>query len=98
MKITVSEQAQNWFIEELNLTSGSGIRFFGKYGGSTNVHSGFTTGMDIAQPSEDILGKTTEQEIIYFAETLDDWFFHGYDLEVGFDEKLGEPFYYYQAK
>jgi conserved hypothetical protein len=36
-----------------------------------------------------------ENGITYFVETGDEWFFHGHNLEVGFDEKLKEPSYSY---
>lgn len=95
MKISISDKGQAWFKNELDLASGDGIRFFGKYGGSTNVHVGFTTGMMIGQPSNQTLGETVIDGITYFTDESDDWFFHGYDLEVDFDEKLNEPTYKY---
>lgn len=96
MKITVSPKAQKWFTEELELAAGDNVRFFGKYGGSTNAHAGFTTGMEVAEPHSRLLGSVVEGEINYFAEESDDWFFHGYDLSVDYDEKKDEPTYFYE--
>ena len=95
MKLTISPKAQQWFTNELELEAGDGIRFFGKYGGSTNVHTGFTTGMAITSPSDKTLAKVNEQDISFFVDETDDWFFHGYDLVVDFDEKMDEPTYFY---
>lgn len=95
MKITISDKGQKWFENELGLTKGDGIRFFGKYGGSTNVHVGFTTGMSIGQPSGHTLGQIEINGVTYFAEESDDWFFHGYDLAVDYNEQLDEPVYTY---
>lgn len=95
MKITISNKGHEWFKNELGLVAGDGIRFFGKYGGSTNVHVGFTTGMGIGQPSTNILGQTVVDGITYFADETDDWFFRGYDLVVDFNSTLNEPTYTY---
>lgn len=98
MKITISDKCQAWFKKELDLSPGDGIRFFGKYGGSTNVHVGFTTGMMIGLPSAQTLGQAVLAGITYFVDETDDWFFHGYDLTVDFNETLNEPVYTYQAQ
>ncbi|QIL46332.1 hypothetical protein G7081_04255 [Vagococcus coleopterorum] len=98
MNLTISDKGQAWFKSELNLKDGDGIRFFGKYGGSTNVHVGFTTGMTIAEPSTNTLAKIEVNGITYFTEESDEWFFHGFDLAVDYDEKLDEPTYTYTAK
>ncbi|WP_314066894.1 hypothetical protein [uncultured Vagococcus sp.] len=95
MKITVSPKAQKWFTEELELETGDNVRFFGKYGGATNVHAGFTTGMEVTEPHRELLGSVAEGGINYFAEESDDWFFHGHDLLVDYDEKKDEPTYFY---
>lgn len=95
MKITISPKAQKWFADELELENGDNVRFFGKYGGSTNVHAGFTTGMEVAEPHRELLGSVTADGISYFAEESDDWFFHGHDLTVDYDEAKDEPTYFY---
>lgn len=98
MQLTISDKAQKWYIEELELTQGDGVRFFGKYGGSTNVHDGFTTGMQVVKPSEDVLAKVEHHGITFFTEKLDEWFFNGFDLSVEFDEALQEPCYVYKEQ
>ena len=95
MKITVSEAAAQWFVDELELTPGATIRFFGKYGGSTNVHTGFTTGMELNHPSPELLAETTVADVHFFINHTDDWFFHGFDLSVELDEAQKEPNYFY---
>lgn len=97
MKITISPEATKWFTDELELEKGDSIRFFGKYGGNTNVHAGFITGMEIANPSRETLGTVKDGGINFFAEEIDDWFFHGYDLSVDYDAQRDEPTYYYVA-
>lgn len=94
MKITISEKAQKWFESELGITEGKGVRFLGKVYGDTQVHEGFSVAIDVDKPT-DPMGITEVNGIPYFAESGDEWFFSGYDLEVGFDEKHGEPEYFF---
>ena len=95
MNLTISPKAQKWFTKELELESGDSIRFFGKYGGSTNVHTGFTTGMQLTKPSNETLAQIKAEDILFFVDETDDWFFQGYDLAVDYDETIDEPTYFY---
>ena len=94
MKIKVTDKAENWFKNELGVEPGGYVHFFGKYGGATNVHVGFSTGMRVEEPTDPIA--TLEQNgITYFADSMDEWFFANYDLAVDFDEQKDEPVYTY---
>ena len=94
MKLIVTDAAHKWFVEELGLKTGDYVRIFGKYGGSTNVHVGFSTGIQIVSP-ENPLVKTEIDGITYFTEQADDWFFTDYTVTVDIDEKLDEPTFHY---
>ncbi|AGY81465.1 MAG: hypothetical protein PWR19_2143 [Carnobacterium sp.] len=94
MKIDITESAREWFENEVGLKKGSGVRFSGKVYGNTEVHEGFSVGMEVGQPS-DILAETTINGIIYFIDKHDEWFFSGYDLQVSFDKKRDEPIYHF---
>lgn len=65
MKIEITDSAKEWFENEVGLEKGSGIRFLGKVYGSTEVHEGFSVGMEVTQPAE-VLAKTIIDGIIYF--------------------------------
>lgn len=95
MKITVSPAAQAWFVEELELEENAAIRFFGKYGGATNVHVGFTTGMAVDTPSGPTLAVLETPKVTFFIDEAEDWFFAGYDLAVDYDAEKNEPTYFY---
>lgn len=95
MELIVTEAAHKWFVEELGLDSGDFVRIFGKYGGSTNVHVGFSTGIQIVEP-ENALTTTEIEGITYFTEQADDWFFTNYKLTVDIDEQLNEPNFTYE--
>ncbi|MHC5247744.1 HesB/YadR/YfhF family protein [Enterococcus sp. LJL90] len=92
MKITVTDQALAWFKKELTFPAGSGVHFYGKVYGATNVHEGFSVGMSVDQPVAPIYSETIDG-ILFFVEETDAWFFADYDLLVDYDEKLEEPNY-----
>lgn len=95
MELTVTEKAQAWFENELELSKGDSLRIFGKYGGATNVHVGMSTGIEITGPNKPMIEKELNG-ITYFIEQTDEWFFGNYHLNVDIDDKLKEPTYTYQ--
>ena len=92
MNITITEAAIDWFKKELSVDQGSGVRFFGKIYGKTQIHDGFSVGMSVDKPENPIVQKTVS-DMLFFIEEADEWFFKGYDLQVDYDEKLDEPKY-----
>lgn len=97
MKITITDKAINWFEDEMALTTGDAVRFFGKTYGKTEVHEGFSVGMSVEQPDNEVLGQTEVNGITYYAGAEDDWFFSRYDLVVDYDEKKDEPIYHFNS-
>ncbi|WP_206207658.1 HesB/YadR/YfhF family protein [Virgibacillus indicus] len=89
MKIIVTEQANKWFEEELELEKGDAVRFYGKVYGKTEVHDNYSVAMQVAEPN-DVLAKATVNGITYFAEKWDEWFFSEYDFKIEYDEKADE--------
>ena len=94
MKIEITDSAKEWFENEVGLEKGNGVRFMGKVYGKTEVHEGFSVGMEVTQPV-DVLVKTTVNGVTYFIDKNDEWFFNGYDLQVSFDKKRDEPIYHF---
>lgn len=97
MNITVTDKAVEWFEKELLLDKGDAVRFFGKTYGKTEVHEGFSVGLNAEQPNSGVIGKEEINGITYFAGTEDDWFFSGYDLEIDYDEERDEPIYHFHG-
>ena len=102
MKITLKDDAIQWFENEFPLHEGEAIRFFGKTYGKTEVHDGFSLGLETDNPDdyseEDINALTEENGRQYFTTKEDDWFFSGYNLEIGIDEDLNEPSYHFNEQ
>lgn len=100
MEINLSEQAVKWFENDFPLDEGEAIRFFGKTYGQTEVHEGFSLGMELADPEkiENILASTEINKRLYFISSEDDWFFNGYNLTIRIDDIHQEPSYHFNPK
>ncbi|TQR19499.1 HesB/YadR/YfhF family protein [Psychrobacillus vulpis] len=95
MKIFISPNALRWFKEEMEAKSGDTIRFYARYGGSSPLHDGFSIGMTMDTP---VIPSVTvkNDDIMFFIEERDAWFFDGHDLYVDVDSKLDELAYSYK--
>ncbi|MDQ0243126.1 uncharacterized protein YneR [Bacillus fengqiuensis] len=90
MNITVSNEALQWYKEELEINSGDMVKFFVRYGGCSTVQRGFSLGVAKQQPV--LIGAQSEIEgITFYIEDQDLWYFEDNDLIVTFDETRGEP-------
>lgn len=97
MKITVTEAAHDWYVDEIGLKKGDGIRFFGKIYGSTEVHDNFSVGINVGTPV-DPLSTETVGGITYFIEKSDEWFFSGYNFKVDYNDQLQEVSYHFNKE
>nr|WP_289037709.1 hypothetical protein [uncultured Allobacillus sp.] len=81
MQIFITDEAVDWFIEEMDLEAGDQVRFFPKYGGDSVFQQGFSVGMGLetAPTPEATIEK---KKIIFQVDEKDAWFFDGHDLEV----------------
>lgn len=97
MKITLKDEAIEWFENKFPLDKGEAVRFFGKTYGSTEVHDGFSVGMqmDSTDNHDEVLALAEENGRQYFTTKQDEWFFEGYDLEIGIDDTYKEPYYHF---
>lgn len=95
MKIVLSNEAMAWFKEEMETTSGEYIRFYARYGGSSQLHEGFSLGVTKEEPME-LAVELIEENIHFYIEERDVWYFDGHDLHVNIDSKLKELSYSYK--
>lgn len=101
MEITLKKEAIEWFENKFPLNEGEAVRFFGKTYGNTEVHEGFSVGMQMDKPEnhdEGILAITEKNGRTYFTTKKDEWFFEGYHLEIGIDDHYSEPYYHFIDK
>ncbi len=92
MKLTVMAKALKWFKQEFSLEKGTGIKFYGKVYGSTQIHDNFSIGLSVDKPLDPLIQKEIEG-VLFFIEKEDDWFFEDYNLVVDFNGNLEEPEY-----
>lgn len=100
MRLTVTDQAIQWFKDEVLVEKGSFIRFYVKIYGSSPIREGYALAFDVHGESIDgTVGEKAEQEGITFYIKEDDlWFFDGHDLLVDYDEKTKEVAYHYPTR
>lgn len=93
MKLQISNKAAAWYKEELNLTNKSYLRFFVRYGFG-GIQPGFSLGVGTSEPFDPIV-TYEKNNIIFYIESADSWYFDGHDLKIEYDEKLLEPAFLY---
>lgn len=97
MKIVITDEAFNWFKEEMEASTGDFIRFYARYGGSSPFHEGFSLGMN-REAAHEIGVEVVKDGIHFYIEQADLWFFNEHDLIVSVDEALDELHYAYKKK
>lgn len=96
MKLTVTEQAAQWYKDELDITDGTHIRFYVRYGGIGGIVPGFSLGVNTDKP-QTIYTSTESENITFYVEDTDSWYFDGKEsLNVDIDEKSLEPIFSYE--
>jgi uncharacterized protein YneR len=95
MKIIISKKAMQWFKEDMEALPGESIRFYARYGGSSRLHEGFSLGLTKEEPMEAAVTLIID-DIHFFIEERDEWYFDGHDLSVTFNSTSGEIEYIYQ--
>ncbi|WP_432355538.1 HesB/YadR/YfhF family protein [Sporosarcina sp. A2] len=94
MNIHISQEAAQWFVDEMDVEAGNAIRFFARYGGSSPLHEGFSLGV-ISEHPDEVAVETSIGDVRYYIETRDLWYFDGHDLHIGVNPDLGELKYDY---
>ena len=95
LKIFISPDAVKWFKEELKAISGDTVRFYARYGGSSPVHDSFSLGVTKDRPFEPTVTIKID-DILFFIEERDEWYFNGHDLYVEIDRNTNELAYKYK--
>ena len=95
MEIKLSKEALHWFRQEMEVETGDYIRFYARYGGSSPFHEGFSLGMNRELPHE-IGVETVIDDIHFYIEKSDEWFFNEHHLLVDVDAANDELSYSYE--
>ncbi|HJA22527.1 HesB/YadR/YfhF family protein [Limosilactobacillus panis] len=96
MKLIVTDRAHQWFKDELGLTAGTGIKFYGKTYGYTEVHHGFSPAFTREdQPIEPVLA-VEKDGVNYHVDELDEWFFKDLVTTVDYNPKTDGPIFHFR--
>lgn len=97
MKLDVTDQAIQWFKEEVLVEEGSAVRFYVKIYGTSPIREGYALAFEVHNEAIDgPVGEKFEQSGLTFYVKEDDlWFFEGHDLVVDYDQKMEEVAYRY---
>ncbi|HWI48179.1 MAG TPA: hypothetical protein VNU45_08175, partial [Rummeliibacillus sp.] len=75
MQIVITNQALQWFSDEMEVQPGDTIRFYARYGGSNPFHEGYSLGMSKDEPmNPSVIAK--HEGVTFFIEDDDVWFFN----------------------
>ena len=90
MKIIMDKSVSHWFKNNINLESIPFLRFYPKMMRKTDT--GFALGNVPLEPTRIHVGLLIE-DILYYIEEGDQWFFEGHDLLIQLDPHSMEPTY-----
>src|SRR5690625_5098211 len=96
LKIIISEEAAKWYKTELELSDGDYVRFYVRYGGVGGNVPGFSVGLSNESPIQ-IHTSVKVNNITFYIEEQDAWYYEDKNLVVIFNEQLNEPQFTYEA-
>ena len=94
LKLTVSPEAAQWYIEEMDLEQGDHIRFYISIYGQS-VHPNYSLGI-VKEKSNEMAIHTTVEGITFYFDQQDEWFLDGHKLLVEFNPQKGEVEFHYE--
>ncbi|HEX6593541.1 MAG TPA: HesB/YadR/YfhF family protein [Bacillota bacterium] len=95
MKIHVTKKAAQWYKEEFQLDKSAYVRFFTRYGDGGHL-PGFSLGISKEFPQQ-IHISTTVEDITFYIEEKDAWYFQDKNVTVQLNEKEQEPEFIYTS-
>lgn len=93
--IHVTQEAAEWFKNELGIQEGQSVRFFARYSAGGKIHPGFSLGIGIEEPVAQGISSVVSG-IKFYMEERDLWYLEGYHLNVAYDAKEHDIEYEYE--
>lgn len=91
MQLIITDNASQWFKKNLNLTSGSGIKLYGKTVQPHNVKHSPEQGYAVEDNLDNATVVTEKDGISYHINFDDGWFFSGMIVTVDYIENDAQP-------
>ena len=95
MEITITDQALNWFKEEVEVEAGNKVQFNVQIYGTSPIREGYSLAFKLDNDDSKKSVSVEKDGIEFYVEEQDVWFFDGYDLKVAYDEDKEEVKYAY---
>ncbi|MDC3416948.1 HesB/YadR/YfhF family protein [Aquibacillus salsiterrae] len=89
MKMTITQPAAKWFVDELSLNEGDYVRFLVRYGGHGGIHKGFSLAISNDKPNDPAI-HTEALGITFYVENSDIWYFDDKDFHIKYSRKYDE--------
>lgn len=93
MKLIITDTASQWFRQHLNLTSGQGVKLFGKTVQPRHVAHTADQGFAAEDDLGDAVLTTTKDGINYHINFADEWFFSGLVTTVDAQPGADQPYF-----
>lgn len=90
LNLRITHEAAKWYKKELELDSGTHLRFYVRYGFGGYI-PGFSLAIDYGNPPYEVHASSDVDGITFFIETKDAWYFDDKDLEVRINQQTQEP-------
>ncbi|WEG12178.1 HesB/YadR/YfhF family protein [Pullulanibacillus sp. KACC 23026] len=90
MEIKISQEAMDWFKEEVGVEPGNGVRFYSQIYGTSPVQEGFALGFTVDNEPKNVAVQTKVDDVLFFVEEGDVWFFNGHDLHIDYNKQKDE--------
>lgn len=91
MKLIITAAASQWFQQHLKLTSGQGVKFFGKAIQPRQVKHTPDQGFAAEDDLSDAVLTTSKDSINYHINFADEWFFSGLVTTVDYSSGARQP-------
>src|SRR5699024_30597 len=86
MEISITDQALNWFKEEVEVEAGNKVEFNVHIYGTSPIREGYSLAFKLDNDDSKKSVSVEKAGIKFYVEEQDVWFFEGYDLKVSYDE------------
>ena len=98
MQVIITDLASKWFQQKFNLTSGDGIKFYGKTIQPHNVKHGPKQGYKPESTIDEATIVITKDGINYHVNFADAWFFSGLVVTVDYQQETEEPVFIFRRE
>lgn len=95
MDINISSEAVEWFKSEYEIENNADLRLFVRYGGFGGNIPAFSLGVNIEEPNN-IHASVEIDDVRFYVEDSDKWYFEDKNLFISINEKLNEPKFEYK--